>query len=1177
MLDEIIEIMKKKPEILEDEPKEFKVMYEDIDLPVQEEDFNYDLFKGRLISEHLEQVVVDVSMKKKEFREDREERLERERLEREERQETAKEKVVKEKEESSSEEIIIPIAKPPTKERKSTRDKNLVANIPEVDWKIKGSPIQNLLPEKVPKFDIRVSSYFMNNREKFVEFINRIFERYKKNFKVKEDDITCDTLQNDDIAFSLLSHQKIIRDYLSSTTPYRGLLVYHSLGAGKTASSIATAEGLKDDKKVYILTPASLEKNYREELKKAGDPLYRIHQCWEWVSVEDPKKDKSEENKNTIETLSTILNLPIDYIIKHRGAWLVNISKQKDCFGKNIETHVRKKHKGIPEEELERKINEKSQTEYQDLNKQINKMIDMKYKFIHYNGLQMNEFNKLTENNTINIFDNSAIIIDEAHNFISRIVNKLSKVKRKGKKEENKPQNPTALSLKLYEMLLSAENCKIILLTGTPIINYPNEIAILFNILRGYIISWDLKLNWSTGTINKKKLEDMLVKNKGMVDYLDFNDSTKTLTITRNPFGFYNRITREYEGVEKGDRIITDEAYIGRVKAILTDNNIEVKGENKNYYKALPDTLDEFSNLFIEPETKHIKNKDLFKRRIIGLTSYFKSEQEKLLPRYEPSDNFKVVQIPMSDYQFQLYESARMIERKQEKNQRQQQGKNNVKELYSEPTSTYRIFSRLFCNFVMPEGIPRPLPKEEVKIGIEHKEGEEKEGEEKEEEEIIEELNKQDQDFDLDNDREGEIEGDELIDKIGDRTYKDRIHRALKQLKKAGSVFLSREGLETYSPKFLEILNNITSEEYRGLHLLYSQFRSMEGIEIFKLVLLQNGFAEFKLENSGGQWSIVHNSDDAGKPKFALYTGTEDSDERELIRIIYNGEWDKAPKNISDELRRISTNNNFGEIIKLLMITASGSEGINLRNTRYVHIMEPYWNPARIDQVVGRARRICSHKNLEQRYQTVEAFIYLMKFTREQIDSGKSITLKLNDKSKRKYDIENDKKDQVPFTSDQALYEISEIKREISEQIITYIKETSIDCQLYQLGSKENLNCLRFGKDGVASNEAFSYKPNIKNESNDVIAELNKREEEVKLIKLKFKGEIVYGKEIGRNEENQKIYEFYTESSVKKAKEDPSHQLVKVATVLFVTDKSIKELKKGQRIQLNNGETYTVK
>ena len=55
--------------------------------------------------------------------------------------------------------------------------------------------------------------------------------------------------------------------------------------------------------------------------------------------------------------------------------------------------------------------------------------------------------------------------------------------------------------------LLAAENTKIILLTGTPIINYPNEIAILFNILRGYIISWELTIHLDRGTINKKKLE----------------------------------------------------------------------------------------------------------------------------------------------------------------------------------------------------------------------------------------------------------------------------------------------------------------------------------------------------------------------------------------------------------------------------------------------------------------------------------------------------------------------------------------------------------------------------------------------------------------------------------------------------------------------------------------------
>ena len=46
----------------------------------------------------------------------------------------------------------------------------------------------------------------------------------------------------------------------------------------------------------------------------------------------------------------------------------------------------------------------------------------------------------------------------------------------------------------------------------------------------------------------------------------------------------------------------------------------------------------------------------------------------------------------------------------------------------------------------------------------------------------------------------------------------------------------------------------------------------------------------------------------------------------------------------------------MGEIIKVFMITASGAEGINLKNTRFVRT-EPYWHPVRQDQVIGRARK----------------------------------------------------------------------------------------------------------------------------------------------------------------------------------------------------------------------------
>ena len=52
-------------------------------------------------------------------------------------------------------------------------------------------------------------------------------------------------------------------------------------------------------------------------------------------------------------------------------------------------------------------------------------MIRYKYKFISYNGLRKSHLETLTNNFKENPFDNKVIIIDEAHNFVSRIVNKV--------------------------------------------------------------------------------------------------------------------------------------------------------------------------------------------------------------------------------------------------------------------------------------------------------------------------------------------------------------------------------------------------------------------------------------------------------------------------------------------------------------------------------------------------------------------------------------------------------------------------------------------------------------------------------------------------------------------------------------------------------------------------------
>lgn len=1359
----------------------------------------------------------------------------------------------------------------------------------EMMIQIGDTALEKRLPP-VPVFDMKVSSYYMNNREIFVNFINSLFEPYKEDLMDETKGISCEDIGKDTGDIGLLTHQKIVRDYMNLYTPYRGLLLYHGLGSGKTCSSIAIAEGMKSARKVIVMTPASLRRNYMEEIKKCGDLLYRKNQYWEWVSTDD--------NPRYVDVLSGALGLSVEYIQRHRGAWLTNITKPTN-------------------------YTELSASDKKMLNNQIDEMISNKYTFINYNGLRRDKFKQLTNNFDNNIFDNAVVIIDEAHNLISRIVNKINKMSKNAiKKRGPNALLPQSLALLLYEFLLNADNCRIVLLTGTPIINYPNEIAILFNILRGYIKTWSFTLNTeSNKKLSKETLLEIFSREK-ILDYMDYVPSSKTLTVTRNPYGFENKITASsgYKGVtnekkekrneqgevekdEKG-RIKYDERgqmsdadFVQRIVKLLKKNDITAVANGTTYSvnTALPDSLEEFVNNFINKDTGNISNVDKFKRRIIGLTSYFRSAQEELLPSYDRHFDRHEVIIPMSDYQFKKYEEYRHEERKTEKTDKK--GKEiNVDGIFKEPSSTYRIFSRLACNFVMPTPPGRPNPAEhrvpgenksdklfewikeqylnhtdefddEIKqkimefrkdlpddkaddlnwmkrvlkdymqkfmveghrgpiifnadvpdanvlplakeivkaeakqVNKEAKQLEkaskamakalekekEREAKLKEREEakalklkeredaklakkmanvqkttakiaiivpfrdseegkprtaqlnefvsymetylaghkykifVIEQsederkfnrgqllnigfnlaekegynnfvfhdvdllpseelkqyytnvptggpvhiasvwdrynsnqryfggivafnkemfekingypnnfwgwggeddelynrtehfysivkptqgtitdlenmnlqqkldylkenklkfmkkreaLDKHDDEWEINglnkivedfsqikivsrdscgvnclrivvellditnmfggmifggnddsiksngNDNmvggmifggtieafveehaddevvqlEGykdedavlreadELEGDEILEQMGSVEYKEAIKNAMQYLKTHSHEFLTPDGLKNYSPKFLAMLENIEDPEHQGLHLIYSQFRSMEGIGIFCLVLEANGFAKFKIKRNGADgWEIDMSEEDMGKPCYALYTGTEDAEEREIIRNIYNGTWDYIPNNIASQLRAKSSNNHLGEIIKVLMITSAGSEGINLRNTRYVHIMEPYWHPVRVEQVIGRARRICSHQSLPKELQTVEVFIYIMRFTEEQLNSDYAIELKLKDLSKTA--------PYVPQTSDQKLFEISTIKEQLSSQLLKAVKESAIDCATHiKSSTKEGLVCLSFGQPSVND---FSYNPNYKQDENDTVAVLN--------------------------------------------------------------------------------------
>jgi hypothetical protein len=1019
-------------------------------------------------------------------------------------------------EEEKKEEAPLPIQIPKKRERKTKKIEKGVAVLgPETIVELGDTKLTNRLPKQTQPINIKVSSYYMNDREVFVNFINSLFEPYKKELEENKESISCDDIGNTSSDFSLLTHQQIVRDYMNLYTPYRGLLLYHGLGSGKSCTSIAIAEGMKSSKHVIIMTPASLRANYIEELKKCGDLLYKRNQYWEWISTID--------NPEALDPISAILNLPREYIHRQNGAWFINVTKPSN-------------------------YNELTDANKKTLEDQLNEMINQKYKFINYNGLRSQRLSEMTAGFTKNLFDNSVVIIDEAHNLISRIVNKIKKEKsipedRKGEKEHL----PINLSVKLYELLMTAKNARIVLLSGTPVINYPNEFGILFNILRGYIKTWRIPLTVNTNKkIDRDSLYEMLQGEKTL-DYIDYSPSSKVLTITRNPFGFKNKIKREtgYQGVSNAeDDFINDDDFERKIISVLKRNDIDVVSagiEIKNR-KALPDGLDEFMSRYVNDSDKNLKNTDALKRRILGLSSYFRSAQENLLPKYDKllGVDYHIVRVPMSDYQFKVYESARIEERKMEKDKKTPL----PSEDYNNSTSTYRIFSRLYCNFVLPD---RPVPERRQK-GKDEKEKTEKDVEEEKKEVplgnialLLKEAKKEEGKEDVNDTEEGEIEGDQVLDKIGGHDYKQRLDNSLKNVTENGNEFLTPDALTRYSPKFLHMLENIQDPEYMGLHLVYSQFRTMEGIGLFSLVLEKNGFTRFKIKkNSTGIWEIDIPEKDLGKPTYALYTGTETTEEKEMVRHIYNGEWDQLPENISSELKKVARNNNMGEIIKVFMITSSGSEGINLRNTRYVHIMEPYWHPVRVEQVIGRARRICSHKALPKALQTVEVFVYLMVFTEAQLKSDEAIELKRKDLSKRS--------PKVPFTSDQYMYEISDIKANLTSQLTEAIKESAFDCYIHSNGK-----CVNFGD---PSKDKFTYVPDYAEQQNDTTVRANK-------VAIEWVGKPVTlnGIDYVYRRMSKTLLNIYDKASYEAALKDPSIVPLQIGT-LETNDKGQQVFKK---------------
>ena len=923
-------------------------------------------------------------------------------------------------------------------------------------------------------------SYVLNNKMSFVgEIRDKLAEYLNISGKQIGEESSCDDTTKA-TGFDPLIHQELVKQYLNSYSPYRGLVLYHGLGSGKTCTSIGVIEAMKTTKrKIFILTPASLRKNYISQLKFCGSTFFQEDENWEYV-----KYPTDGTRSEFIKEVHRLTKLPIKkYLEKKNGIYL----QRKTPKGENDFV----------------KINKKA------LSEQINEMTKARFHFISYNGITMDAWNtKYNTDENYNPFDNSVIVVDEAHNFVSRIVNKLNV---KG----------SSVSVEIYKKIITADNCNVVMLTGTPLINYPNELGVLFNLVSGCNQIIQMRcVHDNKKMINIQEFKKALSKLEN-IDYITYLENTNTLKIMRNPYGFVNEQSGKIK-YSSGEKTSIKE-FKDQVVELLQEAGYQILGldDPKNEIircqKKFPDTKESFDNIFIDRNGNGLKNKQYFQTKIAGLVSYV-GDKKELMPTIVPSgneDDIFIETVEMTENVMKHYDIARAIERALDTKMRKEKKKNNDKD---GQTSSYKIFSRAACNFVFPSKIDRfssggPDEKDEISE-VEAKLNRPVMGVDKIEdleEDQLEILTTQEmltmndgkydtqdvEDYGVKINKKRRAEFAEkiefLLSELTNNAYKyfdsdiEKLitTKNMKIEKEPDYEFNQENELTLYSPKFYKMLKNILNTENNGLQLMYSNFRTLEGIGIFKIILEYYGYSELKIVKSNDEMGNVEYNLDIGnafyynssfesgpeeetpdnqfttlkgRKFYALYTGKEGEEEKEIIRNIYNGNFKKIPANIRKDIRKYFFNNvaddmtnMYGEVINLLMISSSGAEGIDLKNVRYVHITEPYWHPVRIDQVIGRATRICSHKDLPEEQQNVTVFMYLLSYNKKLLKEKETLYTQL-------INVDTDDDGSV-ITTDEKLLRIMKRKKKLMQHFLTAMKEASIDCVF---NHEEKDKCLSF-------------------------------------------------------------------------------------------------------------------
>lgn len=682
--------------------------------------------------------------------------------------------------------------------------------------------------------------------------------------------------------FELAPHQLFVRNFLSATTPYKSLLLYHGLGTGKTCSAISVAEEMREyfkrmgiSKRIYVVASPTVKMNFKLQLfNKDKLVLNRSTGTWSMNTCVGNKLLKDNGLAIAIATNAT------SEITREQE------DQMKDAIAKNISAIIKSTYSFIGYEKLKTMIEQS---------------------IYGTNKADYRKLDQLTESQIAGIkkrFDDALIIIDEVHNL---------------RTTEDKANSNDKMTGKLLTVVAKySQNMRLLLLTATPMYNNPKEIIWLLNLMR---------INDNRSEI---KYSDVFVGETGEETIKTPTDDDPSRSAYSSGKEVLKNASYGYVSYVRGENPFTF-PYRIYPKAHSPQHSFfsepaTISHPTFEYTEARIDTTKKFLDVYVTPigiEQRQVY--DVCIRQLMGNAQSSQSRKSRESDsdsgdsahddgdddsELDENDDDDVVDIVGSISTPRKLENVDAV------------GTAGPSDDYDEISAKFGVESYTALQALTISYPSRsPDPKSSVgKAGLMQV--------------MIRSVN-------------------------GGMRYRYRpdVER----------VF-APENIGKWSNKIASVCKHAV--ECDGILLVYTQYIEGGAVPI-ALALEEHGFNRYNETSTLSTNSNILVTDSVRnrniKGCYALITGNNDLSPVASIQAAISAVIDPINKD--------------GHIIKVIIITKAGSEGLDFKNVRQVHILDPWYNLSLLEQIIGRAVRNCSHVDLPFERRNVCIFIHGTRLT----------------------------------------------------------------------------------------------------------------------------------------------------------------------------------------------------